>query len=295
MSDRIVDIAQRAASLRIELERLRIDRDGADPVHIPLADLAAVVVSHRDVRLSQSVLARLAAYGGVFVVIDEQYQPAAMMLPLDGHTTASARMRKQAAAPLPTRKRVWRALVRAKIRAQWSLLRELGLESDDGEPLVARVRSGDPDNIEATAAGRYWKRLFGPAFRRDRDADDQNRLLNYGYAVLRATTARALCAAGLHPALGVHHHNQYSAFCLADDLMEPFRPLIDRAVCTLVRERGPAVRMDADLRGRLIAPAVARYTVDGESRAFFDLLAQNATALAKVLTGQARDLVLKVP
>ena len=148
-----------------------------------------------------------------------------MLLPLVGHHLQARRFVAQAAASVPTKKRLWRQIVRAKIELQAHTLETLHGDSAGVRPLMRLVRSGDPENVEARAARAYWPLLFADDdFRRDHERGDQNRLLNYGYTVLRAIVARAICAAGLHPALGLHHHNQYSAFCLADDLMEPFRP-----------------------------------------------------------------------
>jgi len=150
--------------------------------------------------------------------------------------------------------------------------------------LVLRVKSGDTTNVEATGAQRYWPRLFADdAFRRRRERGDQNALLNYGYAVLRAAMGRAICASGLHPSLGVHHTNKYNAFCLADDLLEPFRPLVDRRVAELLRrQNGDGVTLNRDTKKELIAIVSSRYLLDGEERAFFDHVARYASQLARV-------------
>jgi CRISPR-associated protein Cas1 len=295
MTDRVIDIADGSVFLRVDLDRLAIERPNQPTVFVPLNEVAAVVVSSYSVSLTQQVLARLAANGGIFVAVDERFAPAGMFLPLDTHSTQAARFRKQADATRPVRKRIWQGLVRAKIRAQWKLLAALDKDSSDGETLVEQVRSGDPDNVEAMAAARYWKRLFGPEFRRDRAGADQNRLLNYGYTVLRSATARAICGAGLHPGLGVHHHNQYSAFCLADDLMEPYRPIVDCAVHAIVRRAGDAHEITKQLRAEIIGALLDRFEVRGERRTLFDLLARSATGLAKSLTGESSELDLWVP
>lgn len=295
MTDRIIEIAETPARLHIDLGRLAIEVVGHPPVFVPMREVAAIVVSNPAVTLSQSVLAELAQHGGVFVAMSAQFLPVAMMLPLECHTTQTTRMGKQLEASEPTKKRMWQVIVRAKIRAQWTLLELLGKSEQGLEDLLKRVQSGDPENVEAQAASRYWKALFGNAFRRDRDAFDQNRLLNYGYAVLRAATARAICGVGLHPSLGVQHHNQYNAFCLADDLMEPYRPLVDRAVSTIIGRDGPQVEMDKSIRSELIGALLGRHAVRGESRTLFDLLSRSASSCARVLTGEERDLDLWVP
>ncbi|HJT36296.1 MAG TPA: type II CRISPR-associated endonuclease Cas1, partial [Pirellulales bacterium] len=211
-----------------------ITPDGGGECSVPLTEIAVLIAAHPQVTFTQAVLGGLAAAGGIFIVCDERWLPAGMLLPLRGHHLQARRFQAQAAVAAPVKKRLWQQIVRAKIETQAQALETLHGDSAGLRPLVPLVRSGDPENIEARAARIYWPLLFADeSFRRQWEAGDQNRLLNYGYAVLRAIVARALCAAGLHPTLGLHHHNQYSAFCLADDLMEPFRPVVDIVVARL--------------------------------------------------------------
>lgn len=158
--------------------------------------------------------------------------------------------------------------------------------------MAERVRSGDPENLEAQAARKYWPMLFGPEFHRDREAAGVNPMLNYGYAILRAMTARAVCAAGLHPTLGLHHHNKYNAFCLADDLMEPFRPLVDRTVAEFLAFYGPDPTMDRTAKQGLLEGLMGRVRVEGEWRTVFDALTRMAVSLAAVYAGERKELVL---
>jgi CRISPR-associated protein Cas1 len=294
MSDRVIEIADTPARLRVDLGRLAIEVANQPAVFVQMSEIAAVVVSNSGVSLSQTVLAELAKNGGVFVAMSENFLPIGMLLPLDAHSTQSARMGKQAEAPEPTKKRAWQSIVRAKIKAQWALLDEVGRPLPGLEELLSRVHSGDPENVEAQAAAKYWRALFGDEFRRDRDAFDQNRLLNYGYAVLRAATARAICGAGLHPALGVQHHNQYNPFCLADDLMEPYRPMVDRVVLRVVQRDGPQVELNKTVRAEVVSALLGRVSVRGSQRTLFDALSRSAASLARVLTGEDRDLELWV-
>jgi CRISPR-associated protein Cas1 len=159
-----------------------------------------------------------------------------MMLPLDAHHVQTERHRAQGEASAPTRKRIWQRLIAAKIAQQADVLVHFTGHHGGLLPLSKRVRSGDPDNLEAQAAQRYWPSLFGRDFRRDRDADGINALLNYGYAVMRAAIARAVVASGLIPSLGVFHSNRSNPFCLADDLLEPYRPYVDWRVRLLMNE-----------------------------------------------------------
>jgi CRISPR-associated protein Cas1 len=295
MTDRIIEIADVPARLRVDLGRLAIEVKDREPVFIPLQEIAAIVVSNQAVSLSQRVLSGLAEAGGVFVAMSENFLPIAMLLPLDVHSTQSARMTKQLEASEPTKKRAWQSIVRAKVRAQWQLLDEVGRPQGGLDELLSRVHSGDPENIEAQAAARYWRVLFGDEFRRDRDAFDQNRFLNYGYAVLRAATARAICGSGLHPSLGVQHHNQYNAFCLADDLMEPYRPIVDRVVLQIVGRDGAQAELTRELRAEIIGALLGRHRVRETDRTLFDALSRSASSLARVLTGEDRDIELWVP
>ncbi|WP_280951359.1 type II CRISPR-associated endonuclease Cas1 [Manganibacter manganicus] len=173
------------------------------------------------------MVAALAERGALLVLCGSNHAPVAVCLPLDGHHGQNARMRAQWNASKPLAKQLWREIVVAKIRWQAAALEAEGVEAGAFDMLARRVRSGDPDNIEAQAARRYWPLLMGPDFRRDRSADGINALLNYGYTVLRSLVARSVVAAGLHPSIGIHHANRGNAFALADDLIEPFRPLVD--------------------------------------------------------------------
>jgi len=293
MTEHVVDISEGPASLHVRNELLVIQPEGADEATVPLAEIAAVVVAHPRVTLTQSVLSGLADAGAILVSCDTRFLPAAMLLPLQAHFIQTERIALQTRATLPTCKRLWQQLVRAKITAQGRLLKRLHGDDFALLDLARRVRSGDPKNLEAQASRRYWPVLFAnKAFRRDPDREDQNRLLNYGYAVLRATVARALCGAGLHPSIGLHHHNRYNPFCLADDLMEPFRPVVDGAVAEWIRENGPDAPLDRDAKQALVAAVTGRFEVDGESRSLFDVLARVAGSLVAVLAGERRKLLL---
>ena len=158
--------------------------------------------------------------------------------------------------------------------------------------LASEVRSGDPENIEAQAANRYWPTIFGdPDFRRNPDLDDQNKLLNYGYAILRAIITRAICGVGLHPALGLFHHNKYNPYCLADDLMEPYRPLIDKQVASIIVKEGNSVDLLPHIKQRLIATASGRYDFHGEQRTMFDIAVQTSRSLATAIMGGEKKLI----
>jgi CRISP-associated protein Cas1 len=293
MTDRILEISETPARLSIRDGLLVVAAAGRDEVTLPVADLAVLVTSHPQVTFTQAVLAELVAKGAAFVACDQRHLPVGMLMPLDAHYIQTERFALQAAAPLPMRKRVWQQIIRAKVMAQGRLLAEVHGHDYGLRALAPMVGSGDPSNIEAQASRRYWPALFAdPAFRRDREAEDQNRLLNYGYAVLRAIVARAVAAAGLHPSVGMHHHNRYNSFCLADDLMEPFRPLVDKAVVEIVSAAGPAAALDRQTKTALIQAVTGRVTVQGDSRTTFDAASIAASSLVAVLEKRGKRLVL---
>jgi CRISPR-associated protein Cas1 len=293
MTDRIVEIAEGPVRLHVKLDQLVIERDGQPPVSTPLAEMAALVLSNPSVQMSQAVLAGVAQAGGSVVICDRQYLPAGMMLPLQAHFLQTERLASQAEMSQPLRKRCWQQIVRAKIRAQSALLHELYKDDGGLKSLMEKVRSGDPDNCEAQAARRYWPQIFSdPKFRRDREAQDQNRHLNYGYTVLRALVTRALCGAGLHPSFGLQHQNRYDPFSLAADVMEPFRPLVDRAVVSWIRENDANAPLDPKAKAYLIGAIYARYEFEKEERTLFDVFARTASQLAQVIAGKEEQFTL---
>lgn len=291
MSNRIVDIAEGVSRLHVRYSQLVIEREQGDEVTTPLSDLGVLVISYPRVFMSQAVISGIAEHGGAVVICDGNHSPAAMMLPLQVHTTQTERFARQAQASLPLCKRLWQQIVRAKIKAQGRLLQELHGGDAGLLAMADRVRSGDTGNLEAQASRRYWPLLFNdPHFRRGREGPDQNSHLNYGYAILRATVARALCASGLHPSLGLRHHNRYDAFCLASDLMEPFRPVVDRAVYQWVQEHDPSEPLGKEAKAWLLQPFLQRYSAEGEERTFFDLAARAASTMAQAFMGECKEL-----
>jgi len=291
MTDRIIDFSQGSAYLRVRNDQLIIERKDEPQVSTPLCEVAALVLAHPQATCSQPVLARLMALGGTLVVCDSASLPVGMMLPLQGNSVQTERLAAQSGAPLPLKKQLWKQIIQTKIRNQGGLLRQLRGD-DHGLSKIARtVQSGDPSNREAVASRRYWSALFDdPDFHRRFDSPDANRLLNYGYAVLRAVVGRAICAAGLHPSIGLHHHNRYNAFCLADDLMEPYRPLVDAAVVDHVGCHGRDAPLDRGGKEALISAIIRRYRADGEMRTLFDLCARTAASLAKAYQKQSSRL-----
>lgn len=294
MTDRILDLSADPARLSVSNGLLLIERQGQPDVTVPFEEIAVLVGAHRQLVFTQAVFARLAEVGGVFVACDGKSQPAALMLPLEGHHLQAERFAAQAAAALPVKKRQWQGVVRAKICAQAAALEQLHGGDRGLRALAEKVRSGDAANVEGQAARRYWTALFpdNPKFVRDRDLPGRNALLNYGYAVLRAVAARAVCGAGLHPSMGLHHHNRYNAYVLADDLMEPFRPLVDMAVARHTAPPNQFADIDKDAKKLLYGALLEPVMFGGERRSLFDALSRMAASLAQVYEGGRRDMLL---
>lgn len=284
---RIMDISEEPAKLNVRNDQLIISIGDDREASAPLSEIAALVVSNPQVSYSHAALAGLAREGAALIVCDEKRMPAAMMMPIVGHHLQAERFALQAGSSLPGKKNIWRQIIKAKVAAQGRLLAELRGHDFGLLAMAKMVKSGDPYNVEAQASRKYWPALFNDKkFKRDREGKDVNRFLNYGYAVLRAIVARSICASGLHPSLGVHHHNRYDSFCLADDLMEPFRPVVDRAVVKLSEERGTDAPMDRETKACLIGALMARFEIEGEQRSLFDISAKAAAGLARAFAGK---------
>ena len=280
--------------LSVSHRQLVIDRPDQPKVTRPIEDLGVVIVDDVRATYTQSVFLELLDAGATVLVSGRNHLPVGIMLPLDAHHVQTERHRAQIAAKEPVKKRVWQALIRAKIAQQAAVLTHFTGGHAGLAHMAGRVRSGDPDNLEAQAAQRYWPRLFGAVFRRDRDADGVNALLNYGYAVIRAAVARAIVAAGLIPSLGVHHRNRSNPFCLADDLFEPYRPYVDWRVKLLMGDETnpPPNLSQRETRAALLS--LFNETVQVEERRLPLLYAiqAGATSLCRALTGGDRSLAL---
>jgi CRISPR-associated protein Cas1 len=245
MIGRIVEVAQDHRHLSAHRGFMLITEGMIEIGQIPLDDIAAVIGNAHGLTYTNNLLVALAERNAAFVLCGANHNPVGMIWPVEGNYTQAGRMDAQLAAGKPTQKRLWQAIIKAKLANQAAVLEARGKPHVPLAALIGKVRSGDPDNIEAQAARRYWGLLFGPDFRRDREAGGINSLLNYGYMVLRAATARAVMAAGLHPTLGLHHANAQNPMRLVDDLMEPFRPLIDYTVADLAEADYREVSPDA--------------------------------------------------
>ena len=294
MINRILEIHDTGARLQVENRCLQVAVSGRPPVSIPLEEVGVLLMGNPAISLTQPVLAELAGQGAAVVVTGEKHMPHAMLLPLGVPATQAETFLAQARAAVPMNKRAWQQVVQAKLKGQSAVLVAIGQSTECIDVLVPQVRSGDPDNVEARAARAYWQKLFADReFTRDPEGPGPNSMLNYGYAVLRAIVARAICSSGLHPALGLHHHNRYDNFCLASDLMEPFRPLVDKTVYGLIKDRTDVVNdLKREDRQALINLFSGRLTVEGAHMTFFHGVSRLTASLADVYREQRSDLVL---
>ena len=293
----LVEIAEEGRHLSVHRGFLKVTADGDELGRVPLDDITALILSGPQITLSKSLMVALAERKAVIVVCGRNWHPVSFSLPFDVHYESAGILKDQIAVSEPLRKRLWQQVVRAKIANQTVVLRHHAPNSGaigELEILRRRVKSGDPENMEAQAARHYWPALMGSDFRRDRRADGVNALLNYGYTVLRAATARAVCGSGLHPALGLHHGSRVNPFALVDDLMEPFRPVVD----STVRDMSEGVTsLDSD-RKRILA-AVLREdvmletgvapVVNGLSRLAQSLVSSLATKRQALAIGVMRE------
>jgi len=290
MIGRVVEIAEEGRHLAKSHGFLTVSADGAEVGRVPLDDVAAVVASAHGITYSNNLLVALAERGTPLVLCGANHRPAGFLWAADGHYEQAGRIADQAAASLPLKKRLWAQIVSAKIESQRATIEAVGAPHEGFFLLARKVRSGDPENVEAQAARRYWPLLFGENFRRDRRASGTNAMLNYVYTVLRAGTARAIMAAGLHPSLGLSHRQRGNAFALSDDLMEPFRPLADllvhdlvgRGVCEVDRETKPQL-------ARILITDMS--TTEGVSPVGL-CLERLALSLAQCFAGEAQKLDL---
>lgn len=293
MLRKTIEIATPGTRLSIAHRQLTIERPETKTATVPIEDIGVLMIDDRRASYTQAVLVELIEAGATVVVCGGKHLPAGMMLPLDAHHALTERHLAQVEASAPARKQIWRALVGAKLMQQGHALDAFGQTPNGLGEMAKRVRSGDPDNLEAQGAQRYWPLLFGKEFRRDRASEGVNALLNYGYAVVRAAAARAIVASGLIPTLGVFHRNRSNPFCLADDLIEPYRPFVDWQVKSMIIDLGRVPSLD-ERPTRVALLSLFNETVLVGGRKSPLLLAMEATAasLARALTGEDRRLAL---
>lgn len=267
--------------------------DGLASRTVPLEDIGIIVLDHPQISIGHALLSSLLENNAAVVCTDSRHMPAGMFLNFNGNSLLAEVHQAQIEASLPLKKVLWQQTVEMKIRNQAILLALFAQPYEDIYGLSKRVKSGDSDNREGNAAAIYWRRLFDPelGFKRGRFEDAPNNLLNYGYAILRATVARSIVGSGLLPSLGIHHHNKYNAFALVDDIMEPYRPYVDRLVCAIIDSDVDYSELTPAIKKELLQVPVLDVVIDGERSPLTIATQRTSASLARCFKGESRQLV----
>lgn len=267
----------------------------------PIEDIGVVVLDNRRITITQGLLEALLENNCAVITCDSHSLPVGLMLPLYGNSTQNERFRYQLDASQPLRKQLWQQTIKAKIENQAAVLSACsGVPIKNMKRWADDVRSGDPDNVEGHAAAYYWRYFFNNItglenFTRNREGMAPNNLLNYGYAILRAVVARALVTSGLLPTLGIHHHNRYNAYCLADDIMEPYRPYVDELVFAIVKEQGvDNLQLTTTLKAQLLSIPTLDVVIGGKRSPLMVAATQTTASLYKCFSGELRRIAYPV-
>ena len=282
------------AYLKTQNEQLVIELQETGEVKTaPIEDIGLLILDHQQITVTQSVMAKLLANNTALITCDSTHHPTGLMLNLEGNSLQSQKFQAQVEASEPLKKQLWQQTIMAKIRNQGLHLKQQKKEIKIMLNYVKDVKSGDSENHEARAAVYYWKHLFPDflQFRRERFGPPPNNLLNYGYAILRATVARSLVGSGLLPTLGIHHRNQYNAYCLADDIMEPYRPFVDKVVCNIVRLNGKFLEMSPLMKKELLSIPALDTMIDGQKSPLMNAVTRTTASLTKCFEGKSRKIL----
>ena len=258
----------------------------------PIEDIGVLVLDNKQITVTSGVLEALLENNCAVITCDSKSIPIGLMLPLYGNTTQNERFRHQLDASLPLKKQLWQQTIKMKIENQAAVLKKYTCQEIRCMKVWAsEVKSGDSENMEARAAAYYWKNLFSiDGFTRDREGIPPNNLLNYGYAILRAVVARALVSSGLLPTLGIHHHNRYNAYCLADDIMEPYRPYVDELVYQIVESGVDYQVLTKELKGKLLTIPTLEIVISGKRSPLMVAVGQTTASLYKCFSGELRKI-----
>lgn len=259
---------------------------------IPIEDVGVVVLDGRQLTITSGLMAALLGNNCAVITCDERHMPVGMHLPLCGNSVQNERFREQLDASEPLKKQMWQQTVVSKILGQAYVLRQENVECGNMQAWAKDVRSGDPENLEGRAAAYYWKTVFhNPYFVRGQEGDPPNNLLNYGYAIVRAMMARSLVAAGLLPTLGIHHHNRYDAYCLADDIMEPYRPFVDLKVLSMLPKYSDISEITTDMKRDLLSLSTIDVNIDGHRSPLMIAMQTTANSVHKCFAGESRKII----
>jgi CRISP-associated protein Cas1 len=260
---------------------------------IPIEDIGIVLLDNRQITVTHGLLSSLLDNNCAVVTCGTNHMPNGLFLPLAGNQQQNEKFRAQIESSEPLKKQLWQQTITCKIRNQAAVLKENKIPVTNMFTWAKKVKSGDPDNYEGRAAAYYWKNFFPmlPGFTRGRDGEPPNNLLNYGYAILRAITARSLTASGLLPTLGIHHANKYNAYCLADDIMEPYRPYVDRIVLALVTNGEDFYELTTSIKRQLLEIATIEVNINGERSPLMIGMQRTTSSLTKCFEGELRRII----
>ena len=259
----------------------------------PIEYIGVVVLDNKQITITTGTIEALLDNNCAVISCDSKGMPVGLMLPLYGNTTQNERFRDQLDVSVPLKKQLWQQTIKMKIEIQASVLFDCtGAEVRNMRVWANSDKSGDPDNLEARAAAYYWKSLFPEIkdFTREREGIPPNNLLNYGYAVLRAVVARGLVSSGMLPTLGIHHHNRYNAYCLADDIMEPYRPYVDELVVDIIKSGVGITELTKDLKARLLSIPTLEVKINGRHSPLMIAVGQTTASLYKCFSGELRRI-----
>jgi len=280
--------------LKLKDNQLKIEEPTTKEVKgsVPIEDLGFLVLDHYQITLSHQLITALQQNNVAIISCDESHMPLGLMLPMNGHVEHSERLKHQINVSEPLRKQLWKQTVEAKIFQQKALLSKFGFVEEPMQNYLTNVKSGDATNMEGIAAQYYWKQLFDN-FSRERDGDAPNNFLNFGYAILRSMVARALVSSGLNPTIGIFHRNKYNPYCLADDIMEPYRPYVDELVFEWVNKPFRPTEMNKESKTHLLKIATKDVKMDGLNRPLLVALSSTTSSLYKCMIGEQR--VIRFP
>jgi len=278
-----------ASYLKLKDNRLTIEDVASKEVKgsIPIEDIGFVVLDHYQITMTHQLIVALQLNNVAIVSCDESHLPLGLMLPMSGHVTHSERLKHQINCSEPLRKQLWKQTIEAKIYQQKEVLRRLSLPYEGMIGYMNEVKSGDATNMEGIAAQYYWKHLFDD-FTRERTGDAPNNLLNFGYAILRSMVARALVSSGLHPTIGIFHRNKYNAYCLADDIMEPYRMYVDQLVIDWMGMYPEVTVLNREFKAYILKIATVDVYINGLQRPLITALSITTSSLCKCFTGESR-------
>jgi CRISPR-associated protein Cas1 len=284
------------AYLHLEMQQLVVESKSIpnDRRTIPIEDIGILIIDHPQVTISHGLTNALIRENAAILWCDDKHLPNGLVLPMTANHTYTEKLRFQIDASIPLKKQLWKQTIQAKISNQSRLLEKLGVDVTPMKRWIKKVNSGDPENIEAQAAQWYWAKLFGDEsyFTRSRYGEPPNHLLNYGYAILRGIVARSLVGSGMLPAIGIFHRNKYNAFCLADDIMEPFRPYVDRLVYEIYVSYGSELpeELTKDLKHELLQIPILDITIEGKSSPMMVGLQRTTASLMQCFEGTERKI-----